>query len=812
VWLLEGLLAAKDARAGQPERALEVESVIANLRKLQEQTKCENHQASIMLLEAELARSRGEIERASGLYGRATHEAKRRELVHIAGYALEQRAEMCEQADLPDDAALFYREALFAYRRWMHNTKVRQLEAAHPELRALEAVRGDTARTGARHLLTGTRTGTAPDQGSINESLDLATVLKISQEISTQLHADGVVRSVLAGIAQNAGAERALFIVRDASGQEIVHGEFQQTGYTALQRPVSEYGELPLSVLRIARRTQRAVIVSDAYSDPSHASDPFVSENRCRSVAVVPILRKGAMAGCVVLENRLAAGAFTASVVGLIQTLIAQAAISLDNASLYENMESRIRDRTAALDARNAEMRMVLDNVSQGLITVDRAGRLSSEGSAIFGQWFAGEVPETLHALFANDAMFPINWDQLVEGVLPRELCVDQLPKRLRRGAQIFEIDWQPIADATGELVRMLVVLSDITEARRRQAAEQEQKQIMALFEHLSEDHGGVVEFTREASRLVSELENDTCTPEVEKRLLHTLKGNSALFGQTGLSTLCDEVESAIALDERRLSRAERTEIAVAWRAIHARIARFIDVSGGFVQVRRPDFEVALRTLEREGHPVALDLALWRLEALETRFQRIADQAQSLAQRLGKAPVRVYIEHSNIRIHAERSAPLWASFVHAIRNAVDHGLESPAERTALGKGPGTLRLRAFFNGARFAIELSDDGRGINWDKVRDKARAAGLPSETHEELLAALLTDGVTTRDAVSDVSGRGVGMGALTAACAAMDGQVSVESIAGRGTTWRFEFPSHVAKAPRERRASMIPSAHPAE
>jgi chemotaxis protein histidine kinase CheA len=218
-----------------------------------------------------------------------------------------------------------------------------------------------------------------------------------------------------------------------------------------------------------------------------------------------------------------------------------------------------------------------------------------------------------------------------------------------------------------------------------------------------------------------------------------------------------------------------------------------------------------LRALTRDGHPVAHDLELWKLETLEARLQRVADQAQNLAQRLGKLPMRVYIEHNNIRINAERWAPLWTSFVHAIRNAIDHGLESAAERASLGKPPGTLWLRAFFSGTRFAIELSDDGRGIAWHKVRDKARVAGLPAETHEELLAALLSDGLSTRDAISDLSGRGVGMSALAAACAAMEGHISVDSISGRGTTWRFEFPSHVAKVPRERHASFIPLAHPA-
>jgi two-component system chemotaxis sensor kinase CheA len=169
------------------------------------------------------------------------------------------------------------------------------------------------------------------------------------------------------------------------------------------------------------------------------------------------------------------------------------------------------------------------------------------------------------------------------------------------------------------------------------------------------------------------------------------------------------------------------------------------------------------------------------------------------------------LDHGGFRISADLWAPLWASFVHAIRNALDHGLETPDERAALGKGIGTLSLRAYFSGASFVVDLGDDGRGIAWDKVRAKALAAGLPASTHADLLAALLCDGVSTKDVADELSGRGVGMAALADACTAMKGTIAIESSNGVGTTWRFEFPSDVARLPREPRSSLLPTTPPA-
>src|SRR5262249_6637511 len=153
------------------------------------------------------------------------------------------------------------------------------------------------------------------------------------------------------------------------------------------------------------------------------------------------------------------------------------------------------------------------------------------------------------------------------------------------------------------------------------------------------------------------------------------------------------------------------------------KLQRFLDVGDEFIQVRKGDFETALKVLTRDGHPIAHDLELWKLEPLKARFARIADQAKRLADRLGKAPIKVNIEHGGVRVNSDVWAPFWAAFVHAVRNAVDHGLESPEEREKLAKGPGTLTLKAYFLGGWFNFEFSDDGRGINWDKIRTKAAA-----------------------------------------------------------------------------------------
>ena len=162
---------------------------------------------------------------------------------------------------------------MIAYRRWMHLTKAAELEQAHPAVRARELARGDDRRAMARSALgpasTPVTTGTTSGAGqTLNEQLDLVTVLKVSQDISTQLTGSGVVRAVLTGIAQNAGAESVILVLRDASGVEIVHGEVFKDSYRELHLPLDSYGDVARSVLRVVRRTGRPLVVADAISDP----------------------------------------------------------------------------------------------------------------------------------------------------------------------------------------------------------------------------------------------------------------------------------------------------------------------------------------------------------------------------------------------------------------------------------------------------------------------------------------------------------------------------------------------------------------
>ncbi len=171
---------------------------------------------------------------------------------------------------------------------------------------------------------------------------------------------------------------------------------------------------------------------------------------------------------------------------------------------------------------------------------------------------------------------------------------------------------------------------------------------------------------------------------------------------------------------------------------------------------------------------------------------RLAEDARALAHRLGKGDVEITIECDDLRFDRRRWAPFWAAFVHMLRNAVDHGIESSEERSAAGKPPaGRLELRARQTNVDLLIEISDDGQGVDWDGVRGKAHALGLRTQTEADLVQALLGGGVSTKLAPTEISGRGAGVSACAHACEELGGQMSLESVRGKGATFRFRFPA---------------------
>lgn len=380
-------------------------------------------------------------------------------------------------------------------------------------------------------------------------------------------------------------------------------------------------------------------------------------------------------------------------------------------------------------------------------------------------------------------------WSQVADGFLPLDAALDQVPSRLTADGRHYRISFDPIVVGKEAETSFLVVVSDITAEVEREELASERRETFALFEHLMKDRGAVVDFLDSASLLVARI----LLPEPDRvafaRNVHTLKGDSLTFGLESVGRCCHDLESRLADPDAVL---DTSALAGSWKRVAADINRLLGNGRRTIEISRDQQEAledAVRT--RMPHEKLLPMiSALKLEEVEPRLLRLADSARQIAKRLGKT-IDVKVSTSGLRVQSGKWSPLWSALVHAVRNAVDHGLESSDERTRAGKSAtGRLWLRAFSDGGAISIEVEDDGRGIDWDAIRARAIKAGVAVHADTDLVAALFADGVSTAAKLTDISGRGVGMGALRAAVDDLGGRMFVVSSPPQGTILRMVFP----------------------
>lgn len=515
-----------------------------------------------------------------------------------------------------------------------------------------------------------------------------------------------------------------------------------------------------------------------------------------RSVIVVPLARLGAAA------TRLESGENVDA-----QLEVRSADEVGDLARGFAAMSRAIIAREQRISERNRDLRRVLDNVAEGFLTVGLDGAMSAERSGILETWF-GVATDGMSFHDYVERVAPkvgastrVGWSALEEDFLPLELVVDQLPSRLEHDGRHFTLEYRPLLE--DEAVRdVLVVIRDVTQQIERERAEQSQRDMVAVFRRILADRAGFDAFLAEAGALVATIEASTSADATTMRAIHTLKGNMGVFGVESLATLCHALEERIAADGEPLTSDEQRQLDEAWKALLETCQRLGAGSRStHIAIDAKEHEALLAAL-REGadrDALVAMVAAFRDEPAGARLSLVADQIQALARRMGKGEVNVHVQVTppELRLPSSPWKSVWPVLAHVVRNTVDHGIELPATREARGKsGTPSVTLSLTLRDGGATLAVSDDGAGIDWDAIRTRAERLGLPHASAADLEEALFVDKVSSRDEASEVSGRGVGMGAVREAIEASGGKVRVESRRGEGTTLRIVFGRAAAPA----------------
>lgn len=316
----------------------------------------ENFENRAALAAAEIARINGREVDAMRLYEQAIRSAHANGFVHNEALANELAARFYKARGFDKIADTYLRDARDCYLQWGADGKVRQLDGLYPHLRDRKPQPDPTST-----ILTPA------------EQLDLGAVIKLSQAISGEIVLEKLIDTLMRAAIEHAGAERGLLIlargdeyrtVAEATADsDTVAVDPRQTSVTA--------ADLPESVLHYVARTKDSILLHDASSEKQFLSDEYIRRHHARSILCLPLLKEARLVGSLYLENNLAPHVFTPDRIVILKLLASQAAISLENIRLYDDLQER-----------EARIRRLVDSNIIGIVIWNLDGRIIDANDA----------------------------------------------------------------------------------------------------------------------------------------------------------------------------------------------------------------------------------------------------------------------------------------------------------------------------------------------------------------------------------------------------------------------------------------------
>jgi two-component system chemotaxis sensor kinase CheA len=463
-----------------------------------------------------------------------------------------------------------------------------------------------------------------------------------------------------------------------------------------------------------------------------------------------------------------------------------------------ETLEAEVARRTEAI-------KTILDNVTFGFLVVNRELIVQAECTkSCYGLFETSNVEgvnlcDLLGLADRARLTFILSVDQVFEDVLPPEASIAQMRRKFAmRSGRVLRIDAGVVRATSGEVSSLLLTISDITALEAATRESNNNRTLVSILKQRESFRAFVLEAKQqlEAARLAVTGGNQT----VARHALHTIKGNSASYGLDDIVELIHEIEDSVELkttDTDRVGSALRAFLQANERVLEMNYA--VVGEEGFA-VSREQMSVLRTLISSLGDGQAAGLRRWTARLLRKPAWQVLgpidDFAQKLAGRLGKN-VAVEVRGTDATVDVETVRPVFQVLTHLIRNAIDHGIEGPLDRTNKPLA-GRLELELSDRQNAYVIRCTDDGRGIDTEGLTRRAVEMGLLTREsvaamgERELFDLVFIEGLSTAPVTTSISGRGVGMSAVRAAVEKVGGKIEIRSARGQGTTFFLTIPKH--------------------
>jgi len=531
----------------------------------------------------------------------------------------------------------------------------------------------------------------------------------------------------------------------------------------------------------------------------------------------------------------------------------------------FQSMQETIRNYTDHLqeiiDQKMLQVTDILNNIDQGLFTINLDGTVNPEYSSRANQILKikdislASLQDILRMDIKQNAMF-MTWLELVKKMhkqmrwakLARLAPVQELElpsDETMQDISFVSISYQCIFDTDKNLSKIMVLALDITEKRlkdlhmasERQRHENDVKAILSIANSTAEEIAEfmedttvrldelVAQSTKHMDGVIKQREEFPDGPEYiitnesidnMYRDLHTIKGNSGSYGFDLLATIAHQAEDQLEklrqpITVRRSEDLRALEeylfkMKAALDDIHQKI-QMIFGEDEEMTIRIPEYHIATilkkcealdgEQINHKTHELIDECKMLAWKSLRILLRKYQKNALAIARKLHKN-VEVVIKNEKQFFNPVIVSGIDEILLHLVRNAVDHGIESPEIRDELGKGTGKIYIELDVIDEYCFLVVSDDGRGIDIEKLLTNAIAKKLitpeqaVSMTNDDKIALLYKGGLTTAIEVTEVSGRGMGMDIVQHRIKDLEGTITTSTVFGQGTTFCIKIPVH--------------------
>lgn len=501
-----------------------------------------------------------------------------------------------------------------------------------------------------------------------------------------------------------------------------------------------------------------------------------------------------------------------------IQELLSEKEVMIEKLQDYnENLEKMVAERTAELQSANNFIEAMINSLDQGLFVFDENGNCSDiytkATEDIFEVNPKGQHFSKVLKLDDKEIENFNKWSKMLfANMLPfdsaKQLGIKERTYQQEDDFKSVKIQYFPMKNEEDKLTNVVTVATDVTSEVKAIQAFQEKDAYVSMILKLIKNRSDFFNFIDESKEmlniLISKAQQNKATHADAMIVFHTMNGTFATFHVSHISLFARQTEQLIT--ESTPNKLidiiiDRSQLLLGLiEDLLEELAQTLGMSDNVKEVKVQDLIEFKQLLDKQNNPILIENFTERFEyvSMNESMQKYVELVEKISERINKPMKPIIIKNGDYKVDQQKYQEFFNSLVHLFRNCMDHGIEDSMKREELQKdyeGQILIEAEKIISGDEkyLQLKIQDDGGGLDTDKIRQKMIDKGVNQAANysdKQLFECIFLPDFSTKDEVTELSGRGIGMSAIKDSLDKIGGKLEIESKKGKGSAFTFLLP----------------------